>query len=538
MRKFSRRAALAGLAGAAAPALAQTGNERGLVQASQQARAVHALVVGINNYRISPLRGCVNDAQLLAAAVRPFVASTTVLLDEQATRANFLAAWRQVTARCGAGDMVFFSFSGHGFRIPETVPGSEDDGMDDVIAFQPLHPQQAPTELLVDNEIEVMFAEQGRRRVSVMFVADCCHSGTLTRSVDPLAAREVRYRTMTGSFPPSQMRGLVPPAPPTPPPSQLTQVHFFAASLETEPVPEITFQGSQHGALSIAIAAGFARGAVGPQEAVVALPALATEAVQTVRALVDARQNPQIALGTEGPRLLRGLVSPRPQADNQPREVRIRMEGALGGALPEGARRAGPLDPADLIWRANDRVLVSPLGDMISAEIGQEQLPMAVERQRALWLVQEATARQPLELRLELMNPPAGSTAEQRRAANADHPLGTRLKLVVEQLRFPNFVMFNIAGNGTVQMLYPQDRETPTAPPGGRMVLDDVVVRPPLGADHVVALCSNRPLTEVAQRLIRLDETKAPMQAVRLALDGLPEGGWQIGLVGLFRRRA
>lgn len=537
MRKLSRRLALAGMAGAAAPAWAQSSAERGLVQASQQARAVHALVVGINAYRIQPLRGCVNDAQLLAAAVRPFAASVTTLLDEQASRANFLAAWRQVAGRCGAGDMIFLSFSGHGFRIPEIVPGSEADGMDDLIAFAPFHPQQAPTEVLVDDEIETLLAEQGQRRVSVMFVADCCHSGTLTRSVEPAALREVRYRTLSGAFPPPQMRGLVPPPPPGPPADRLTQVHFFAASLETEPVPEITFQGSQHGALSIAIAAGFARGAVGPQEAVVALPALATEAVQTVRALVDARQNPQVALGSEGPRLLRGLVSPRPQAETQAREVRIRMEGALGGALPEGARRAGPLDPADLIWRASERLLISPLGDMVSANIGPAELPMAVERQRALWLAQEAVARQPLELRLELMNPPPGIPAEQRRAANADHPLGTRLKLVLEQLRFPNLVMFNIAGDGTVQMLYPMEREAPVAPPGGRLSLDDLEVKPPLGADHVVALCTRRPLADLAQRLARLDETKAPMQAVRATLEGLPEGGWQMGVVGLFRRR-
>lgn len=523
----------------AAPAYAQGGTA-----------TVHALLVGIDNYRLEPLRGCVNDLRLLERHIRPRAASVTLLVDRDGTRANFLRAWREATGRCQRGDWFFFSFSGHGARKPEAIRGSEADGMDDFLVFWSFHPADAPTEILLDNELEVMLAELGARGVTVVFVADCCHAGTMTRGIHPAAQRQVQLRTLDGAF---SVNALVaslasaPPAPRSPPPDALRHVHLFAGSVESLPVPEVTYDGRRHGALSVVVSRALAGGTMP------ALRDLADNVVRGVRAMGDGRQNAEVTLGENATQALfsRGVTAPAPPVSaglpaTTDLPVRLRLDGRVTDDARQaverlaGVQRVEARDDADLIWNPTSRQVVSGLGDMLADGVDSGRIAASIARFRAVRRLRSLAMEQPPELRIERVDQ---STRGLARTAvvqfhNAAHPAGTVLRLTAERLRHPFFVLFSLAGDGTVQFLYPGTDEPPRIDTARPFVIDDIIVKQPFGADHVVAVALDRQTTALVRDLNALHERPDPLAAVAALERALAGGAWQVGLLGIFTRPA
>ena len=158
------------------------------------APAVRALVIGINAYQVLPeLEGAVGDARDVARALSGIgVRDLVVLEDAAATRARIVAAWRSMLERAVPGDTLVLSFAGHGGQEPERVPGSERDGRDEVLLLNGFAQRGAGTrERIFDDELNAWFMEAGAKGIRVIFVADACHSGTLTRALDPRVAAPV-----------------------------------------------------------------------------------------------------------------------------------------------------------------------------------------------------------------------------------------------------------------------------------------------------------------------------------------------------------
>jgi hypothetical protein len=536
-----RRHLLAAAAGLALP-------RPGLAQGS--GGALHALLIGIDAYRLQPLRGCVNDAELLARTLQPMAASVTLLRDREGSRAGFDRAWAAVTGRCRPGDRLLFAFSGHGSRKPEAFKGSEKDGMDDFLVLQPFHHVDAPTEMVIDNEMEQLLAALGRREVQVIFIADCCHAGTMTRSVDPGARRQHSVRTLDGAYPTGQlMQNLLsaPPPPPSPPQGALDHVVFFAAGQETEEVPEITWEGRRHGALSVAIATGLDGAADADRDGRITTQEMADHILRNVRGTADARQTPEVERGARAPAVLREIggappPAPAPAPNPEGPPLRLSIEGTPppGLAALPGVRRVEPGAEFDLLWRPETGQTVSALGDVIAAQgVTAALLPASIARLRALVRVQALVAQGGLEVRIEALRSRGLARAEKIRGDNAAHVKGTLLKLVVEAVRLPFFVLFSIAGDGTVQMLYPDPadpKERPVTPSGGRMVLDDIEVKAPYGTDRPVAVASDRPLEALATALKRLDGQQDPLAAVAAVERAIAGGQAQVGLAAVVTR--
>ena len=158
-----------------------------------QARADdRALIIGINTYanlgEDSQLTASVNDARLmerLAEEQWGFKPEQVLLLiDEQATAdaiRKSLASWLVDGTR--AGDRAFFYYSGHGYFVPDT-DGDEADGKDETLVASDV--RKTPNgfiNMVTDDEVgEELDKLKGR---SVMVIADSCHSGTITRALDP-----------------------------------------------------------------------------------------------------------------------------------------------------------------------------------------------------------------------------------------------------------------------------------------------------------------------------------------------------------------
>lgn len=139
--------------------------------------AKHALCVGINDYpgTGSDLSGCVNDANDWQAALAGRGYAVTMLLDANATRKNVLAALETLIASGKAGDSLVFTFSGHGSWIPDTG-GDEIDQRDEMICPYDIMSNQ----YLLDDDLAEVFGRKAAG-VSLFFISDSCHSGSVSR---------------------------------------------------------------------------------------------------------------------------------------------------------------------------------------------------------------------------------------------------------------------------------------------------------------------------------------------------------------------
>jgi hypothetical protein len=155
----------------------------------------YAVIVGINDYpepvdaQGNPLKddegnvlsddlyGCVNDANFWKETLlKNFGASEAnihMLLDKQATEANFLKEMRWLIASAKPGDRVFFAYSGHGAQVELDDQPEEADGLTEVICLQDI--------LIPDNlfgDVAKTFRDGG---VDSTFAFDSCFSGGIDR---------------------------------------------------------------------------------------------------------------------------------------------------------------------------------------------------------------------------------------------------------------------------------------------------------------------------------------------------------------------
>lgn len=154
-----------------------------------------ALLVGINAYAGSPLRGCLNDVdrmrELLAGRFGFPAENLRVLRDAEATAQAIKRGLHWLADGDDAGGAVrVFHFSGHGKHVPDDN-GDEPDGRDEAIV-----PYDYETEGFITDDALARLYERFPRGSNLTIVMDCCHSGTNTRDV----AHDVRYRFLPSSY--------------------------------------------------------------------------------------------------------------------------------------------------------------------------------------------------------------------------------------------------------------------------------------------------------------------------------------------------
>ncbi|MEU4266623.1 caspase family protein [Streptomyces sp. NPDC026092] len=136
-----------------------------------------SLHVGLN--KVDPARyegwdgalmACENDARDMAGLARTAGFSDTVLLTPDGTVDQVTAALREAAGSLGPGDILLFTYSGHGGQIPDAAGDDEEaDALDETLV---LFDRQ-----FLDDEVNREFRAfaDGVRIVALL---DCCHSGT------------------------------------------------------------------------------------------------------------------------------------------------------------------------------------------------------------------------------------------------------------------------------------------------------------------------------------------------------------------------
>ena len=475
-----------------------------LLAASVQAKSF-GLVVGINQYQTATLKkltGAVNDAKLLAETLRKQgvdLPETRVLVDSQATLANFKAAWQSLLDTAAPGDQILFTFAGHGAQEQEfSQPFDEDDHLDETFLFYDFDPVNPHRGRLSDDELYDLL--QQARAFRLVFVADACHAGGLLRGGfgtempsrdggSPLGGYKPHPPAHEWAIPNADDRQVL---------SHVT--YLLATNQDRDPVWEINQNGARHGALSVAFSEAFAGAADSDGKAGITRGELEGYVNQRVATLTDHNQHPDmVPRGGDEPAFAEG-GKPKPQPPATLGDLPIKVTGGKALAGLQHAR----LD--DTGYRLRFEIqqgkaqVISPLGDKLAdvdAGTASEWNALIAKYRLLAALDSQPAAKQ---VRVNLTQ-------------------GTGLHKLDERLNFsfePNsgrrfFLLFDLAGTGQLQFLYPlKDQHDPEAVAKIPYALPELQVVLPVGEDDLVAVFCERPQPQAIALLRTHDQRNPP----------------------------
>lgn len=213
------------------------------------ARADQAIVIGIQEYKplvaASTLRGCLNDANDMAEALKKDGFTVSLLVNEKATREAILSSIKRIGASSDAKQRFVFFFAGHGRKAPRyaLMPSDATAAGNDI----------SPTEL---NEAILKVPAKSRT-----VLLDSCFSGGMAAGEmsrgggDGFAARYYegegeRARSIEFGPAPAPASGMD-----TPQRLEGTSgICYYTASLNSEQALEATMEdGKRHGLFTYAL---------------------------------------------------------------------------------------------------------------------------------------------------------------------------------------------------------------------------------------------------------------------------------------------
>ncbi len=538
LARASRVAALlAGVALVPCPGLAQEAP----VARVAQAERIHALVVGIDAYRNIPrLQGAVADARDIETALRSLgVTDIAVLLDDAADRLSILTTVESLRERVRPGDLVILSLAGHGAQEPEHVRGSASDGKNEVFLLAGFDTaSSATTQRILDMEFKHFIKQFEAAGARVLFVADTCSGGGLARAVDPRAAELIYRAVPTYRITEDELKPVATAADAFTTELDFERTIFLAAADRNTKAPEIKVQGIEgyRGALSYAVARGLEGAADLDKDGTIVVKELFDYAHQVTYQLSDQRQSIVSAsapsatsepivrsvtvLGGRQPDPKPSLPPPVASAQAPPMRVAI-----LGG---DAAKLAGvkPIETrfeivalaatADLIWDARTGEVIAD-GDIVARSVAATDLPSVIDRTAAIRALKQITARSVQAIRLV--------------PDSRVHRRGSHVEVEIDGLAGRSLLLFNIAGDGTVQLLYPTGNE-PKLMDSAYFQLP-IEVREPFGSDQIVAVTATGRQPDLELALVKSSDRRTSAQLVN-RLSRATDAGLRVGSVGVF----
>jgi hypothetical protein len=497
---------------------------------------VRALIIGINDYRyVRQLKGAVADAQDIEGALRRTgVGDVTVLIDARADRASIFSSINRLLARSGPRDLVILSLAGHGAQEPEKVRGSQPDGVDNVFLLAGFeNTSTGSRERILGAEFNHFIKQFEARGAHVLFIADTCFGGGMTRDIDPrseeMSFRQVAsYRLSADSLQPVA----------TTADELMTEVDFdrtvFLAAVDRRTkAPEVQIPGIPmlRGALSYAVARAIEGDTRGDRTTT--LKDFFGNIRQVVYQLSNQRQN---IVATASPRLnitkdvvfrsvtIREPTSPLQagvvETPRKERPIKIAALDGKAGHFTGLLQRESPFevvtpgDHPDLIWDPSSRDVLA-WGDVVTAGIDPRDLPIVIDRAAAIRELKRMATNEPQSIKIA----PDDSL----------HHRSNTVSIQMSDVAQRALILVNIAGDGTVQMLYPDgndDRIIRTAE-----LEYKVRVREPFGSDQLIVVTSRQPMTELENALHGVK--RRPLQVIDLINKFKPPDA-RIGSAALF----
>lgn len=504
---------------------------------SQAQAKQFAMVVGINDYvhfggfpvpagQLSDLRGAENDAKVIAEAVRAIgidLPDSRFLLNRHATLAAFLDGWHEMVSQASPGDTLLVTFAGHGGQEREvSAPFDETtDGLDETIMFTDFDPANPRIGRLSDDQLRKLLIDAAQ--FNVIWVMDSCHSAGLTRSVNVNATGisrnggkwTIAIEPVAGEVVATTGDG----------DGQLAHVtQILATATEDRQVDETLLDGRAHGALSWFFAKGIRGDADRDQNGQVTRSEIANYLDTQVVAHMNQNQRPRI-LPRGDSRAMLDLVEIAPQTapeESTSSTVRVKIIGAPPVEFDSTVQLVQS-DAALIFEETPDGWTVyNHTGDII------KKLTMA-ERAKALPIVARAELISGMNA---MVDPHMAKVGIQPKQDAQLQKIGALVgyTFVAPTPTLNALTLFNLAGDGTLQYLYPGQGESGLTDAAGFDI--DFRVSPPTGADQLVAIfCDQRP--HDLQNLLKLQDGGYPPTPEALS-EALAQNRCQIGRTGLF----
>jgi uncharacterized caspase-like protein len=472
-----------------------------------------ALVVGadVYPYEVS-LDGAVKDARDVEAALqRAGVDKMATFFDAAARKDDIRAAWTSFIDGAAEGDTIIFTYAGHGAQMPELVAGDEADGLDEFLqlpGFDRSRAEETDHEIIVDNELNAWFSEAEAKGVQVLFVSDSCHSGGMSRS---FSGKTRLAHAVTVKLPAPSEEAVSGAAVKE---AQFRKVTVLAASLESQPSPEVIIDGEARGALSWSFARAVEGSADRNGDGSLSRVELEDYVFANVKNQSEALQVPNFT-----PQL--------PRSDDEVVMPLTRGVGTAVNAVVEKTHNkpvrdmgwdgqlALTVDGSDLVpentggsgvpyrWDAASGIFYTPNGDVAGEHIASGMVQSVVDKFILLDFL-KAMASQ---------NPGTVSLTPQKDIYAA----GDRLSFDAPASGYKNMVVFNLANTGQVQLLDVQAEGTGSQ----EFKLTDLQVVEPFGADHLIVISTNEPIDAIGAALASKNVDAATvLQLLKTRIDG------------------
>ncbi|WLR94198.1 caspase family protein [Shinella zoogloeoides] len=489
------------------------------------AAQTYALVVGVDQYPNDvSLDGAVRDAEDVYRSMSAAGFKVVKFTDAEARKDDIRKAWTDMVATAAAGDTIIFTYAGHGAQMPELIAGDEADGLDEFLqlpGFDRNRYEETSGEIIVDNEMNAWFSEAEGKGVHVLFVSDSCFSGGMSRSIK--GKSRLAPAVTVKLAPPSQeaIEG-----------ANLKEINFkqvtvLAASLESQPTPEVIIDGEPRGALSWSFARAVEGSADRDGNGIITRIELEDYIFSNVKNRSEALQvpnfMPQVARSESEVvvTLTRGI--PVATADTGTATTTSDAGGAAGtdkvikpasdlgwtgkialeidGDAQKPANTDGIGTP--FRWDVASGVFYTPNGDVAAENVGPDRIQAVVDKFVLLDFLKAMASQNPGSVSLT--------------PVKDIYAAGTRLRFDAPPGRYPNMLVFNLANTGEVQFLDMQAAGTDSA----QFKLTDVEVVKPFGADHLITIWTAEPVDAIGAVLADRNVTAATLlQALQTRLDG------------------
>ncbi|MDR2351017.1 MAG: caspase family protein, partial [Deltaproteobacteria bacterium] len=197
----------------------------GFLRVTDAEAAKRAILIGINGYPensyFSPLKGAVNDVALMEEVLVERLGyppeNVVKLIDAEATRSGVIKAMKDMAGILTKEDQLYIHYSGHGSTACDLNLDEGTGGLDSTLVTYGSRSGMSPgksacmdldlDELreiaakagdedpdgfdLLDDGLNVLLGELTELADLVIFVADSCHSATITRGEKALPTRGV-----------------------------------------------------------------------------------------------------------------------------------------------------------------------------------------------------------------------------------------------------------------------------------------------------------------------------------------------------------
>ena len=540
---------------------------------------VRVVVIGVNHYPNlgdgAQLRGAMPDALDIAAALEKDGVHTVPILDGQVTRQRIVDAMNDLIKNSKKGDLAIISYAGHGMQTPEYPrwKGLSRSGASEQIALSNFSfAGPGAGEIIVNIEMRAWLSRLDAKGVDTVLVMDSCFGGGM-RGVDPRSG-ELRVREVKGAGDAAEREKFTG-IPMTDKEARadvalMPHVTFLSGATSNSVVPEMSTLPKDprpRGALSYYVARALEGGGV------VTRKSLFQNVLQNVRQASNGRQAVDIVPRSADPEVLGKQIfvfgepaAPTSGATSVPTSVATSaptlVPTSVATSVPTPAATTPPIpapNPSEIADAVHLAIVNGAADAWSTIEKGRAPLVAAPDRSDAdlVWDVvkHEALARGDLVMQ-RVDGSMIGDVADRTwairrlRAISQSRVLlvglasggslltpGDQASATAEDLRGEHLTAFNIAADGTVQMLYPspagEQRVCPD-PQGDRWSCS-LEVEPPFGADTIVALATSKVPTDFVAWLkahhAKRDAALIPAELGRVLDD---DSSARLGFAGVF----